>query len=70
MPVDGEVIEGFSTVGKAIMTGESVPVKKQIKNAQSLELAHKIKTIFLDKTGTLSQCKSTVTNFITVKICC
>jgi P-type Cu+ transporter len=36
-----------------------------IKNAESLERAHQIQTIVLDKTGTLTQGKPTVTEFIT-----
>ncbi|WP_039896251.1 heavy metal translocating P-type ATPase [Lyngbya sp. PCC 8106] len=36
-----------------------------IKGADSLELTHKIQTIILDKTGTLTAGKPTVTNYIT-----
>ncbi len=38
-----------------------------IKGSHSLELAHKIQTVVLDKTGTLTQGKPGVTDFVTVR---
>lgn len=38
-----------------------------IRGAEGLEIAQKIQTIVLDKTGTLTQGKPSVTNFLTVK---
>src|SRR6266571_3406143 len=75
VPVDGVVTEGGSAVDESMLTGEPMLVGTGkaaehgilIRSAEALEKLSRVRTILLDKTGTITEGRPAVTHIVTAK---